>query len=378
MTNKRRQFWIAVALAVLAAGGLWFYRNSSIDRLRRDFIPWMHRLGRWRDAIEETRRALRRREPAPSDPAGLARVRDWAWNGLDRLAWIETRVEKPGHDTSAELESTHGRVRFTVGGFRADGTRVERSADALVTAQWDPRHDPSGTRAAPGTIPEAIPVPLTISVTLDRVLQERSNASPRFHDATAEAGLGAPRRDPPLKLTNRLIDGIWPGSGVAVLDYDGDGFEDLFVADGVRSILYRNDGHGHFTDVTEAAGLAPGGKGIAATGAAAGDIDNDGFPDLFVTDAFGPARLFHNRGDGTFEEVTASSGISVVGNARSAAFADVDGDGDLDLFVCVTGDYYSQMPDPPYDARDGRPNHLYLNDGRGHFTDASKAWGIEG
>ena len=149
-------------------------------------------------------------------------------------------------------------------------------------------------------------------------------------------------------------------------------------ADGVRSILYRNDGRGHFTDVTVAAGLAtPDGRGIAATGVAAGDVDGDGFPDLFVTNAFGPARLFRNRGNGTFEEITASSGISVAGNARSAAFADVDGDGDLDLFVCVTGDYYNQMPDPPYDANDGRPNRLYINDGHGHFTDAGAAWGID-
>ena len=97
-----------------------------------------------------------------------------------------------------------------------------------------------------------------------------------------------------------------------------------------------------------------------------------------MTNAFGPARLFHNRGDGTFEETTASSGIAVPGNARSAAFADVDGDGDLDLFVGVTGDYYTQMPDPAFDANDGRQNFLYLNDGHGHFTDATKAWGLAG
>src|SRR5262249_15531134 len=131
-----------------------------------------------------------------------------------------------------------------------------------------------------------------------------------------------------------------------------------------------------FTDVTDRAGLGGGGRGIAATGVAAADVDGDGFPDLFLTDAFGPARLFRNRGDGTFEEITERSGISVVGNARSAALADVDRDGDLDLFVCVTGDYYGQMPDPPYDSKDGRPNRLYVNDGRGHFTDATAAWGL--
>jgi hypothetical protein len=362
-TRRRGRLFAFLGLLLAGAAGIWLYENASLTRLRRGFEPWMHRLERWRDSIEETRRALRRREPSPADPAGLARLREWAWKDLDRIAWISTRVEKPSHEFTALQETTRGRVHFSVGGFREDGTRVERAGDALVSAQWDPRADrPAETR---------------VSVSWERAIEERMNASPRFHDATAESGLGAPRRDPPLNRTNRLIGDIWPGSGVAVLDYDGDGFEDLFVADGVRSILYKNDGHGHFTDVTLEAGLAgKDGHGIAATGVAAGDVDGDGFPDLFLTDAFGPARLFRNRGDGTFEETTARSGISVSGNARSAAFADVNGDGSLDLFVCVTGDYYGQMPDPPFDANDGRPNRLYLNDGHGHFTDATAAWGL--
>ena len=249
---------------------------------------------------------------------------------------------------------------FAVGGFAPDGTRVERSARTRLTV-------------------EGTPPAMTASVQFREALSERSESHPRFHNATAEAGLGAARHDPPLALTNRLISDIWPGSGVAVLDYNQDGAEDLFVADGVRSILYENDGAGHFTDVTTRAGLASSeAAGIAATGVAAGDVDGDGYPDLFVTNAFGPARLFRNRGDGTFEETTARSGITLSGNARSAAFADVDGDGDLDLFVCVTGDYYRQMPDPPFDANDGRANHLYINDGHGRFTDSTEAWGLAG
>jgi len=357
---RRRAIWLALVALALAAIGIWLYENASLTRLRREYLPWMERLGRWRDACEATRRAMRSRDTTPADPEGIATLREWAWKDLDRFGFVDFRVTKPRHEI-APRERTEGIVRFTVGGFRADGERVEREADMIVADEVNGANPPTHT------------------VRLEKAVSERREDRPRFHDATAEAGLGAPRHDPPYKLKNWLISDIWPGSGVAVLDFDQDGAEDLFVADGVRSILYRNDGHGHFTDVTESAGLAKSAEaGIAATGVAAGDVDGDGYPDLFVTDAFGPGRLFRNRRDGTFEETTATSGIAVSKNARSAAFADVDGDGDLDLFVCVTGDYYSQMPDPPYDANDGRENRLYLNDGHGRFTDATQAWGLGG
>jgi len=360
---RRRSLLIGAGLVGLALAGGWLYRNASLTRLRAEFAPWMERLARWRDGCEATRRALRQREATAADPEGVASLRAWAWEGLDRLGYVDYRVEKPTHDLGAGREKTSGPVVFSVGGFRADGARVERAAATRLTVEC-PSTQPQGCRA---------------SLRFERQLWNRVEPSPRFRDATAASGLGAPRHDPPLKLVNHLISDIWPGSGVAVLDYDRDGYEDLFVADGTRAILYRNDGQGHFTDVTEKAGLAKSAdEGIAATGIAAADVDGDGFPDIFVTNAFGPSRLFHNRGDGTFEETTASSGISIDGNTRSAAFADLDGDGDLDLFVCVTGDYYSQMPDPPFDANDGRQNYLYLNDGHGHFTDATKAWGLAG
>ncbi len=346
---------------LLAAGGAWVYANASLPRLRAEFLPWMVRLVRWRDGCEAVQRALRRADPASGEPEGMAGLRSWAWQGVQRISYATFEVSKPSQNHGPAGERTTGFVLFTVGGFRRDGTRVERSTRASVEV-----------RAGLGG---AHPVTRVLSAS---PVSERSESSPRFHDATAEAGLGAPRHDPALRLTNHLISDIWPGSGVAVLDFDQDGAEDLFVADGVRSILYRNDGHGHFTDVTTAAGLARSAtEGVRATGVAAGDVDEDGFPDLFITDAFGAPHLFRNRGDGTFEDFTAASGIRVPKNARSAAFADVDGDGDLDLFVAITGDYYNQMPDPPFDANDGRANLLFLNDGHGHFTDATSAWGLE-
>lgn len=347
----KRPFRLAALAACLALAGFWLYRNVSIPRLRAEFVPWMRKLERWRDGIEAVRRATLRREPKPDDPKGVERVRSAAWQGLERIHAIAYDVTKPQHAPSVSAE-TSGRVQLTVDGFRPDGARVERVLETVVETR---------DSMAP------------FSVELLRVAPDRVEASPRFRNATAESGLGAPRNDPPKKLTNRLIDGIWPGSGVAVLDFDRDGAEDLFVGDGVRSILYRNDGTGHFTDVTGRAGFPD----VAATGVAAGDGDGDGFPDLAVTDAFGPTRLFRNRGDGTFEETTGLSGVVTPVPTRSLAFADVDGDGDLDLFVCGTGDYYRQMPDPPFDANDGRRNFLFLNDGTGRFRDASREWGLE-
>ncbi len=380
---KRRT--LLLTLGVLALGGIafWLYANASLPRLREEFLPWMRRLGTWRDGIEGVSGALRRSKPAASDPAGIEDLRQWAWDGLDRIAFVSYRVEKPEHEISAGRERTWGRVRFAVDGFRTDGARVERAADTVVTVEDDvgEAHPSPRPRLRGSYGGQASPKGRGggVSVSFERAVSERSESSPRFRNSTAEAGLGAPRNDPPLPLTNRLIAGIWPGSGVAVLDFDQDEDEDLFVGDGLRSTLYENDGKGRFTDVTETAGLAYSARqGIAATGVAAGDVDGDGFPDLLITDSFGPARLFQNRGDGSFEEITERSGINAPRDTRSAAFADIDGDGDLDLFLCVTGDYYWQMPDPPYDANDAAENHLYVNDGTGRFTDATAAWGISG
>ncbi|MEO8586630.1 MAG: VCBS repeat-containing protein, partial [Acidobacteriota bacterium] len=376
--GKRRAAVVAGAASILL--GFWLFQNASLARLRAEFVPWMHRLERYRDALETTRAALRAKSAQPGDPEGIAALRTWAWKDLDRIELISFDVtgkpeirktsEKDKEKDFLERWELGGTAVFVVDGFRADGARVERSA--LVSLLLPDADSAGGS-------------PLTFSANLSSSSSSSSSpnseqieAHPRFHDATLAAGLGAPRRDPPQPLTNRLIDGIWPGSGVAVLDFDQDGAEDLFVGDGVRSILYRNDGSGHFTDVTVRAGLASSGSaGIAATGVAAGDIDGDGFPDLAVTDAFGPTRLFRNRRDGTFEEITAASGVVTQGPTRSLAFADVNGDGNLDLFVCGTGDYYGQMPDPPFDANDGRRNYLFLGDGKGHFRDASKEWGVD-
>ena len=132
------------------------------------------------------------------------------------------------------------------------------------------------------------------------------------------------------------------GTGVGWIDYDQDGLMDLYFvqagatdaykpAHPLRSALYHNNGDGTFTDVTDKAGV--GGEGHYGQGVAVGDYDNDGYPDLYVT-GYGRAILYHNNGDGTFTDVTAKAGVADEGQwSTSAGWFDFDKDGWLDLVV---------------------------------------------
>ena len=184
------------------------------------------------------------------------------------------------------------------------------------------------------------------------------------------------------------------GGGLALVDYDGDGDLDLFVANGATleaprrgpgSRLYRNEstaGSIRFEDVTDAAGID---LRRWATSATAGDVDGDGFDDLYVT-CWGPNVLLRNRGDGTFEDVTGHAGVGDDGWGTSAAMGDVDGDGDLDLYVVNYLHYDPSRPPPPgrfksvvvpAGPRGLTPQHdvLYENQGDGTFEDVTEAWG---
>ena len=136
------------------------------------------------------------------------------------------------------------------------------------------------------------------------------------------------------------------GPGVAFLDYDNDGWMDLYLVNSgpavfyqprtpLKNALYRNNRDGTFTDVTDKAGVAGGTFGM---GVAVGDYNNDGYPDLFVT-SYGRTILYRNNGDGSFTDVTAKAGVLVDGWTTSAAWFDYDNDGRLDLFVCSYVDY---------------------------------------
>ncbi len=190
------------------------------------------------------------------------------------------------------------------------------------------------------------------------------------------------------------------GGGVGLLDYDGDGFLDVYAVQGGKlpkestpppapqgDRLFRNRGDGTFEDVTTAAGLSAmaGGYGHGVT---VGDVDNDGHPDVFVT-RWRTYALYRNRGDGRFEDVTESWGL---GGSRdwptSAAFADLDGDGDLDLYVCHYSSWDPQTSPPcAHPSKPGaysycgplnftsKSDHVFRNDGD-RFVDVSEPAGI--
>jgi len=188
--------------------------------------------------------------------------------------------------------------------------------------------------------------------------------------------------------------------GVAVFDYNKDGRPDIFFTNGAnietlkkddakyKNRLFRNDGDGHFTDVTDAAGLAGTGYDI---GVAAGDYDNDGYPDLFVSGVH-RNTLYRNNGNGTFTDVTAKAGLDRLDAeygplwSVGAVWVDVNGDGLLDLFVVnyLQWDYATEPVCRYHNISDycapsfykGLPDQLFLNQGDGTFKDVSKEWGL--
>lgn len=174
------------------------------------------------------------------------------------------------------------------------------------------------------------------------------NDGGRFVDVTRKAGVGS------KEFTY----------SAAFADVDNDGFLDLYLANygvGAKNILYRNNGDGTFTDVTDASGV---GDRSWSWSAVFSDINGDGFQDLYVVNGRYPAgepnHLYMNKGDGTFKDVSRESGVNDGNWGLGAAFADVDNDGDFDLFV---SNYVG-------------PNKMYLNDGSGVFSDVSERSGL--
>jgi hypothetical protein len=218
-----------------------------------------------------------------------------------------------------------------------------------------------------------------------------AGATDLFEDVTARAGLRFVHQFCDQRIANILQSN---GSGGAVLDFDGDGWMDLYLVnagplEGVThhapgtprepNRLYRNRGDGTFEDLTDRAGVAGSGYGFAA---AAADYDCDGHTDLYVINA-GKNLLYRNRGDGTFEDVTDKAGVGDPGTGIGAAWLDADRDGHLDLFVA---NYLTYQPGrgrafnpdayPGPLSYEGEFNVLYRNRGDGTFEDVSQRAGI--
>lgn len=222
--------------------------------------------------------------------------------------------------------------------------------------------------------------------------KKRSAASLRFEDVAETSGMRFTHHSP---LTAERHLHLTMGSGVGWLDYDRDGFPDLYLGQGRAwksrrrrpdapphiDRLYRNVA-GRFEDVTRQVGVS---NPDYAMGIAAGDVDNDGFPDLYVSN-FGRDRLFLNNGDGTFQDASSASGTDNAGYAASCTWTDIDGDGNLDLYVTnylqvdparytLCSEVYRgrkvKLACPP--RRYPWPSDvLFRNSGNGRFADVTK------
>ncbi len=185
------------------------------------------------------------------------------------------------------------------------------------------------------------------------------------------------------------------GPGCAFLDYDNDGWMDIYLVNSgpcdfykpskpIRNALYKNNRDGTFTDVTEKAGV---GGGTFGMGVAVGDFDNDGWPDMLVT-SYGKCILYKNNKDGTFTDITKKAGLETPGWTTSAVWFDYDNDGRLDLFLCSFVDYGTTEHLSCGDNKLGRhyyciprvfrgtASFLYHNNGDGTFTQVQKGTDI--
>ena len=213
-----------------------------------------------------------------------------------------------------------------------------------------------------------------------------------FENITHQSGIDKFRHHSGTPEKGTIIE--VPGSGVALLDYDNDGWLDIYLLNSStvaalkgkeappRAMLFHNNHDGTFSDVTEKAGVANERWGF---GVAVGDYDNDGWPDIYVAN-FGKNRLYHNNHDGTFTDVAERAGVTVGGWSAGPSWGDYDHDGRLDLFVPGYAKYNVENPQScdfmgtklscgPLGLT-GEQDHLFHNNGDGTFTDVSDKAGV--
>ena len=223
-----------------------------------------------------------------------------------------------------------------------------------------------------------------------------------FKDIAQQAGLTTWRHQMGTLEKKYILEQI--GSGVGLIDYDNDGWLDIYLVNGStydayngkseapHAALFHNNHDGTFTDVAAKAGVTNDRWGF---GVAIGDYDNDGWPDIYVSN-YGKNRLYHNNHDGTFTDMAEKAGVTLGNWSTGATFGDYDGDGKLDLFV--PGYVHFDMDHPPIPGSDvvgfancsfrgantscgprglqGEPDHLFHNNGDGTFTDVSDKAGV--
>jgi enediyne biosynthesis protein E4 len=301
--------------------------------------------------------------------------------------------------TFISLQSLHHVYRETAGRaiLLVSLVAIPSIARAQNPERGDAREQQGGmsTGVAHAPVKDALSRPITAGGFVD-------GAPVIFADITHAAGLdrfhhrsGTPEKSTILET---------PGSGVALIDYDNDGWLDIYLLNGStvaalkgkeappRAMLLHNNHDGTFTDVTEKAGVANERWGF---GVAVGDYDCDGWPDIYVSN-FGKNRLYHNNHDGTFTDVAEKAGVTLGGWSTGATWGDYDRDGLLDLFV---PGYVKFDPDnPPIAGKGGIPpgfcqfrgidvmcgprglpgesDHLFHNNGDGTFTDVSVKAGV--
>ena len=214
--------------------------------------------------------------------------------------------------------------------FLVFGCKPKPAAEAVPSSPS--ANSPSLPPATPAVQPAALATPPANTVIA------RPSGPIEFVDVTAQAGIHFKHNSGAFgkKYLPETM-----GSGVCFIDYDNDGWQDIFLVNSMDwpehksgksfPALYHNNHDGTFTDVTREAGLAIESYGL---GCAVGDYDNDGFDDLYLT-TVGSNHLFHNLGNGKFADVTAKAGVASPGFSASAVWFDYDNDGKLDLFVKI-------------------------------------------
>jgi enediyne biosynthesis protein E4 len=264
---------------------------------------------------------------------------------------------------------------FLLGGCQHKSTDEAKQSTAASPAPPQPSASSAPVQQTPAAVPTE---------------PHRPSGPIEFVDVTSQAGIHFKQNTGAFgkKLLPETM-----GSGVCVIDYDNDGWPDIFFVNSMDwpehkttksyPALYRNNHDGTFTDVTREAGLAVENYGL---GCAVGDYDNDGYEDLYLT-TVGSNRLYHNLGNGKFADVTAKAGVASPGFSASAVWFDYDNDGKLDLFVThyiewseekdqyCTLDNKNKTYCTPQTYK-GESSHLYHNKGNGVFEDVTKHAGL--